>query len=120
MYVVSDMMRVSLAQLVLVAIVTVIFAIFVGQDAAYSALIGGLAYAIPSGLLALYLVLMHQKSTIRPNPYRILIGEFLKIFMVLLILGLTVKYYENLYWPALIISIIVVANSYFIVLFKRN
>lgn len=120
MYVVSDMMRVSLAQLVLVTIVTVIFAIFVGQDAAYSALIGGMAYALPSGLFVLYLVSFRYLNWFRLNSKHILIGEFLKIFMVLLILGLTVKYYENLYWPALIVSIIAVANSYFIVLFKRN
>lgn len=120
MFVISDMMRVSFAQFVLVTLVTVIFAIFVGQDAAYSALIGGMAYAIPSGLFVLYLVLTRYVSLFRLNSKHILIGEFLKIFMVLLILGITVKYYENLYWPALITSIIVVANSYFIVLFKRN
>ena len=89
MYAISDMMRISLAQYVIVFLVTVVSAFFVGQDAAYTALMAGLAYAVPTTLLALFL-------------------------------GLMVGYYENLHWPAFIFTIIAVANSYFIVLFKRH
>ena len=46
MYAISDMMHTSLAQYVIVFVVSVIFAVFVGQDAAYTALMTGLAYAI--------------------------------------------------------------------------
>ena len=38
MYAISDMMRISLAQYVIVFLVTVVSAFFVGQDAAYTAL----------------------------------------------------------------------------------
>lgn len=41
MYAISDMMRISLAQYVIVFLVTVVSAFFVGQDAAYTALMGG-------------------------------------------------------------------------------
>ena len=95
MYAISDMMRISLAQYVIVFLVTVVSAFFVGQDAAYTALMAGLAYAV-------------------------LGGEFVKILVVVLLLGLMVGYYENLHWPAFIFTIIAVANSYFIVLFKRH
>ena len=54
MYVISDMMRVSLAQFVLTFLVAALFAVFVGQEAGVSALIGGIAYAFPTALFALY------------------------------------------------------------------
>lgn len=120
MYAISDMMRVSLAQFVLTILVGAAFAVFVGQEAGFSALIGGGAYAIPTACFVLYLVLAGRRTSARFNPYRVLVGEFVKILMVLLILGLSVKYYENLYWPGLILGIVVVVNANFIVLFKRN
>lgn len=50
MYAISDMMRVSLAQIVLTFLVGALFAVFVGQEAGLSALIGGGAYAFPTAL----------------------------------------------------------------------
>jgi len=55
-----------------------------------------------------------------PSAVAVLGGEFVKILVVVLLLGLMVGYYENLHWPAFIFTIIAVANSYFIVLFKRH
>ena len=108
MYVISDMMRVSLAQFVLTFLVAALFAVFVGQEAGVSALIGGIAYAFPTALFALYLVTAGRRTSGRFSPDRVLI------------LGLSVKYYENLYWPGWILGIVVVVNANFIVLFKRN
>lgn len=119
-FVISDMMRVSLAQFLLVGLVTFCCAVFVGLNGALSALFGGGAYALASTLLALFLVLAARKSTGPVNPYWLLVGEFVKIAFVLLALGLTVAYYESLHWPSLLISIIAAVNAYFIVLFKRN
>ena len=119
MYAISDMMRISLAQYVIVFLVTVVSAFFVGQDAAYTALMAGLAYAVPT-LLALFLVLPKFLTAYSPSAVAVLGGEFVKILVVVLLLGLMVGYYENLHWPAFIFTIIAVANSYFIVLFKRH
>ena len=105
MYAISDMMRISLAQYVIVFLVTVVSAFFVGQDAAYT------------------LSLIHISEPTRaysPSAVAVLGGEFVKILVVVLLLGLMVGYYENLHWPAFIFTIIAVANSYFIVLFKRH
>ena len=110
MYAISDMMRISLAQYVIVFLVTVVSAFFVGQDAAYTALMAGLAYAVPTTLLALFLVLPKFLTAYSPSAVAVLGGEFVKM----------VGYYENLHWPAFIFTIIAVANSYFIVLFKRH
>lgn len=93
---------------------------FVGQDAAYTALMAGLAYAVPTTLLALFLVLPKFLTAYSPSAVAVLGGEFVKILVVVLLLGLMVGYYENLHWPAFIFTIIAVANSYFIVLFKRH
>lgn len=121
MYAISDMMHTSLAQYVIVFVVSVIFAVFVGQDAAYTALMTGLAYAVPATLLVLYLALPKiTAASYKIGAHAVLYGEFIKIVVVLILLGLIVTYYENLHWPAFITSIIAVANSYFIVLFKRN
>ena len=57
---------------------------------------------------------------VQPSAVAVLGGEFVKILVVVLLLGLMVGYYENLHWPAFIFTIIAVANSYFIVLFKRH
>ncbi|MFR6027929.1 MAG: ATP synthase subunit I [Sutterella wadsworthensis] len=119
MYAISDMMRISLAQYVIVFLVTVVSAFFVGQDAAYTALMAGLAYAVPTTLLA-FLVLQKFLSAYSTSAVAVLGGEFVKILVVVLLLGLMVGYYENLHWPAFIFTIIAVANSYFIVLFKRH
>lgn len=121
MYAISDMMRISLAQYVIVFLVTVVSAFFVGQDAAYTALMAGLAYAVPTTLLALFLVLPKFLTGVQPKCCaQCSEGEFVKILVVVLLLGLMVGYYENLHWPAFIFTIIAVANSYFIVLFKRH
>lgn len=120
MYAISDMMRISLAQYVIVFLVTVVSAFFVGQDAAYTALMAGLAYAVPTTLLALFLVLPKFLTAYSPSAVAVLGGEFVKILVVVLLLGLMVGYYENLHWPAFIFTIIAVANSYFIVLFNRH
>lgn len=120
MFAISDMMRVSLAQYALVALVTVVCATVGGGDAALSALIAGLAYVVPSSLLVLCLVLPRRVKSVKPRATAVLVGEFVKIFFVVALLGLAVKYYEQLNWPAVIFTIVAVANSYFIVLFKKN
>lgn len=47
-------------------------------------------------------------------------GAFVKVLCVILLLFITAQLYANLNWPALIISLMAVANSYFILLFKKR
>ena len=110
MHLISDVIRVSLTQYVVVLVVTLGFVCFVGQDAGVSALLGGLGYALPSSALALSLTL----------PKMIFFGEFMKILSVILLWVLTVRYYETLHWPAFIFGVIAVVNSYFVILFKKH
>ncbi len=103
MHLISDVIRVSLTQYVVVLVVTLGFVCFVGQDAGVSALLGGLSYALPSSALALSLTLPKMiKRDYKPSAYRIFFGEFMKILSVILLWVLTVRYYETLHWPAFI------------------
>ncbi len=122
MFAFLDMMRVSLAQYVIVALVTMLFALFAGSNAAYSALIAGAAYAVPTSLLVLFLFVLRRFGTADSSSRAmyVLVGEVVKVLMVAAAYGLAIKFYDNLYWPAMIVSIIAVANSYLVVLFKKK
>ena len=121
MHLISDVIRVSLTQYVVVLVVTLGFVCFVGQDAGVSALLGGLSYALPSSALALSLTLPKMiKRDYKLSAYRIFFGEFMKILSVILLWVFTVRYYETLHWPAFIFGVIAVVNSYFVILFKKH
>lgn len=49
-----------------------------------------------------------------------LLGEFVKILCVILLLMLAGQLYDELNWPAFLIALIAVVNSYFVLLFKKN
>lgn len=121
MHPISDMMRVSLAQLIVTALLVAGFAIFVGQAAAVTAFLVGLAYVVPTVLLAAYIFLTRRVATVyKDGVLSVLFGELVKLLVIIVLWVIIVRNYENLHWPAFITTIIAVANSYFIVLFKRN
>ena len=119
--VISDMMRVALTQYALIAVVAALFAVFAGQNAAVSALLGGLSYAVPTTLFVLLLRLVRQLiSHVSINAMAVLLGEFVKILVALLLMLLSARICENLNWPAFLVSLIAVVNSYFVMLFKKH
>lgn len=120
MYAISDMMRISLAQYVIVFLVTVVSAFFVGQDAAYTALMAGLAYAVPTTLLALFLVLPKFLTGVQPKCCRSARRGVCQDPGCRASFGADGRVLRKSSWPAFIFTIIAVANSYFIVLFKRH
>ena len=111
MPVISDMMRVALAQYALVAVVAALFAVFAGQNAAVSALLGGLSYALPTTMYAMLLKLIRRNirhATL--NAMAVLVGEFVKILIALLLMLLSAQVCENLNWPAFLVSLIAVVR----------
>ncbi len=120
MFGISGIIRVLITQYVLVLILCAGSAFFVGSDGAWTALFTGLAYALPTSLLAIFL--MPKTSIVRDRlgSSAILIGEFVKVLMIVIGLVLIVNYYENLRWSVFILTLITLANSYLLVLFKRN
>lgn len=115
------MMRVVLAQYVVAVLAALIGALFFNVDAGLSALLGGLSYAFMSTLLMLFLIMGRKmKISVGAGVMAMLLGEFVKILSVILLLLAVAQQYDALNWPAFLISLIAVVNSYFVLLFKKN
>ena len=93
--------------------IVAISALIGGENAALSALFGGLACDVPNALFALNLEIISRFSP-KHSPVFFLIGEFIKIITIGLLLCLVVMLYRDLVWPALIVSIIVTLNCSFL------
>jgi ATP synthase protein I len=84
-----------------------------GQRAAVSALLGGLACAVPNGLFALNLArvqrpLRHADAgAARARGYAValLVGEFIKVALTIGLLVLIARTVRGVVWPALIVAI---------------
>lgn len=117
----SDMMRVVLAQYVVTLIAALFCTAVFGTDPGLSAFLGGFYYAAATTLHALILLGVKKLGCgVGANVVTLLFGEFVKVLCVILLLFITAQLYANLNWPALIISLMAVANSYFILLFKKR
>lgn len=91
-----------------IAIVTVLAlgaGLMVDWDSARYLALGGAAAIVPNGLFALRLALHRGRS---PESYPVIffLGEFLKIGMTIGLLGLVIKYGEDVRWLALMIGFI--------------
>lgn len=94
---------------------------FFGTDAGLSALIGGLAYALPTTFhfLAMWIA-KGLRLGVGSNVLATLFGELVKVLCVILLLLIAARLYAGLNWFALIISLIAVAKSCFVLLFKKR
>lgn len=121
MFALSDMMHVVLAQYVVTLIAALFCTAVFGTDPGLSAFLGGFYYAAATTLHALILLGVKKLGCgVGANVVTLLFGEFVKVLCVILLLVITAQLYANLNWPALIISLMAVANSYFILLFKKR
>jgi ATP synthase protein I len=102
------LMRVLKLQWSMVILVGAAAALFSG-DAALSATAGGIAYALPSSLFAL--VLMVKTRAQGANPVSFLIGEATKIVLCIAILGLINNVLPTVIWPAVVLGLALVAKS---------
>lgn len=117
----SDMMRVVLAQYVIALLASLAGAVFFGFDAGLSALLGGLSYALMSTLLMVFLIVGRRlRFSVGAGVMAMLLGEFVKVLLVVLLLLTAAQLYAELNWPAFLFSLMAVVNSYFVLLFKKN
>ena len=117
----SDMMRVVLAQYAIAVLAARLGALFFGEHAGWSALLGGLPYALMTTILAAILLARRQLHlSASAGVMVMLLGEFVKIMCVILLLLLASRLYGELNWPAFLIALIAVVNSYFVLLLKKN
>ncbi|MFC3148587.1 hypothetical protein [Piscinibacterium candidicorallinum] len=79
-----------------------------GVMAGVSGFLGAAAYATPSSILALRLLLTGQSQG--ANPVSLLLGILLRIAGAVAILGLVVAYVSPIVWPALLVGLIVAVH----------
>jgi F0F1-type ATP synthase assembly protein I len=79
-----------------------------GLMAGVSGFLGAAAYATPSSILALRLLLTGQSQG--ANPVSLLLGILLRIAGAVAILGLVVAYVSPIVWPALLVGLIVAVH----------
>lgn len=113
------MKKIVLLQIVATIGVAVVSALLGGESAALSAFLAGLACLVPNALFALNLSVFVKLSP-SYSPLFFFIGEFVKIIAIVLLLCLIVMLYEDLIWPAMISSVIVVLNCSFLGLLTRE
>ena len=113
------MKKIVLLQIVATIGVAVFSALLGGESAALSAFLAGLACLVPNALFALNLSVLVKLSPTY-SPLFFFIGEFVKIIAIALLLCLIVMLYEDLIWPAMIASVIVVLNCSFLGLLTRE
>lgn len=95
-------------------------AAFWGLHAAASALLGGLACAVPSALFALRLSIEARRPG-GASVHGFFIGEFAKLAATVGLLFLVGSTYHDLNWLALIIGFVAALKSYFLMFaFGRN
>jgi len=89
-----------------------------GHRAAVSSLLGGLACALPNGLLALNLARVSHWSKSRAADggpdgakayaFALLVGEFIKVVLTIGLLVLIARAVRDVVWPALIVAVVAV------------
>jgi ATP synthase protein I len=114
------MFRVVLFQFVTSLIVAAGAGAIAGGHAALSALLGGLACALPNSIFALHLALLARKrqfpgdryaspdagsAAASSNALTILLGEFCKVALTAGLLALLLLGYKNVVWLASMVSV---------------
>ena len=111
------MLRLILIQLVMTALAAVAAGLIGGFNAFLSALLGGLCCVVPNGLFAMRLLIGERTGT--ANPMTFFFGEFVKIGLTVVLLGMVAWLYRDLNWLALIAAFIVALKSYIILLIRH-
>ncbi|HEY0250268.1 MAG TPA: ATP synthase subunit I [Kofleriaceae bacterium] len=102
-----------LLQLTMTLVVAVVAGLIGGVDAAFSALLGGLACVVPSALFAVRLALDLRRPG-GATGYGFFVGEFAKLALTVLMLFGIATVYRDLNWLALIVGFIAALKSYFL------
>ncbi len=106
-------------QAALIAVAAVAMGAFRDAPAAWSTLAGGAACWVPSALFAGHLWL-----TMRTRPEHLAIvffvGEFAKILMTVLMLLLIGRLYTTIFWPGLLLGLMVAVKANWLALLLRR
>jgi ATP synthase protein I len=107
------MFRIVAVQCIASLVVAAGAAAIAGSQAAWTALLGGLACALPNGLFALHLANLGRlrkqpgarAGSASASAMTILVGEVSKVALTIGLLALLVLGFRGVVWPALIVSV---------------
>jgi ATP synthase protein I len=112
----SDLVKIILAQAGVALSVAIIAGLVAGKSALWSALAGSGAYFLPNLFFALRLFASTFSSK-GSGPLAFVLGQMLKVLMVLVLLGLIARFGEDrVQWLAVVVGLIAVLKAYFVVL----
>lgn len=115
------MLKIIGLQMLMTGLVMLASGLWAGPDAALSALWGGAVCLIPNALLAVRLFYLQARGKPGLGVHAFFVGEAIKLGLTLALLGLVVRHYDALVWPAMIVAIIASLKSYLLLfLFDRN
>lgn len=110
----DGMYRVILLQLICAALGTACGGLVFGMPGAIGALIGGAAYWVPNALFAWVLGRERSWSHAAQGLF-LFVGEFAKIFLVILILAAVALLDSGVNWGAVVIGLIITLQANFLV-----
>jgi ATP synthase protein I len=109
------MLRIVVVQVMALLVVAAASGAMGGSHAGLTALLGGLAVALPNGLFALNFALLAARSAspagargagaASSNVLLLLLGEFVKVALTVGLLVVVVCVYRDVVWPVLIVSV---------------
>ena len=106
-------------QIAMVTVLALGAGLLVDWDSARYLALGGVAAIVPNGLFALRLAL-HRGRAPESYPVVFFLGEFLKVGLTLGLLGLVIRYGEDVRWLALMIGFIAALKATLFALAFRN
>ena len=113
------MKKIIAYQFLAVALFALVLFPFWGQQAAVSALAGGMSYAVPTAIAALLLSLFSQSPLMSYAGF--MMAEGLKIALVIVMLMLIMYFYHTqIMWLPFIIGLFIASHIVFIVIWKLN
>ena len=116
----KGIVRVIVAQAIMLGVVVLGSWFVSGRAAAVSALIGGGAYLVPNALFALRL-LVGLWGPVQNSPFTFFVGEAFKLGTATIVLVLTAWLGSGwVVWPALLLGLLFVLKGYVLLLVSRR
>ncbi|WP_434778997.1 ATP synthase subunit I [Neisseria sp. Ec49-e6-T10] len=106
-------------QLVALIVIVITVAFFFGRAAAISALLGGLCYMLPTGIMVwLHNLIQKNKKNILQAQLAFIVGQSSKIFLAIILMCLSFALYSELSGIYFIIGFIAVSKFIYLVFWK--
>ncbi|NYT63287.1 ATP synthase subunit I [Alcaligenaceae bacterium] len=116
----SGILRTLAAQAAMAGVAVLVSWLVSGSGAAFSALVGALAYFVPNSLFALRL-LMGLWGPVKSNPFTFFLGEAFKLGSAVAVLVLVGWLgHDWVVWPALLFGLLCVLKGYVLLLAFRK